>query len=194
MIYRNCTPATFITRLNRFEAEVAVDGRRETVHVKNTGRCRELLLPGCDVMLARADNPARKTRYDLISVNRQGAGWITYGKSRIDFLLKRGERRILLEIKGCTLERGGCGYFPDAPTVRGSKHLLELAGAAACGYECWIGYVIQINGIKSVQPAADIDPQFAENYRKAVSSGILLTAAVIQFPAALSVYIITTFS
>ena len=76
MIYRNCTPATFITRLNRFEAEVAVDGRRETVHVKNTGRCRELLLPGCDVMLARADNPARKTRYDLISVNRQGAGWI----------------------------------------------------------------------------------------------------------------------
>ena len=168
MIYRNCTPATFITRLNRFEAEVAVDGRRETVHVKNTGRCRELLLPGCDVMLARADNPARKTRYDLISVNRQGAGWInidsqapnrvaaeylqslhrfdeiipefTYGKSRIDFLLKRGERRILLEIKGCTLERGGCGF--------------------------------QINGIKSVQPAADIDPQFAENYRKAVSCGV----------------------
>ena len=200
MIYRNCTPATFITRLNRFEAEVAVDGRRETVHVKNTGRCRELLLPGCDVMLARADNPARKTRYDLISVNRQGAGWInidsqapnrvaaeylkslhrfdeiipefTYGKSRIDFLLKRGERRILLEIKGCTLERGGCGYFPDAPTVRGSKHLLELGGAAACGYECWIGYVVQINGIKSVQPAADIDPQFAENYRKAVSCGV----------------------
>ena len=200
MIYRNCTPATFITRLNRFEADVAVDGRRETVHVKNTGRCRELLLPGCDVMLARADNPARKTRYDLISVNRQGAGWInidsqapnrvaaeylkslhrfdeiipevTYGKSRIDFLLKLGERRILLEIKGCTLERGGCGYFPDAPTERGVKHIRELIKAKSFGYHAILAFVIQMEGVTEVRPNIATHPEFGEAMDEAKAAGV----------------------
>ena len=204
MKYANIVSGRFIDRPNRFIAHVEIDGVMETVHVKNTGRCMELLLPEADVMLAVSDSPSRKTKYDLISVYKKNLGWVNidsqapnvvvkewlmsgqqvfpnittlkpeyvHGNSRVDFYLECGQRKIFIEVKGCTLEIDGIGYFPDAPTVRGSKHLLELAGAAACGYECWIGYVVQINGIKSVQPAADIDPQFAENYRKAVSCGV----------------------
>ena len=157
MRYRNVIPASFVDRPNRFIAHVEIGGRRETVHVKNTGRCRELLLPGAEVWLAGAENPERKTAWDLIAV-RKSSGllvnidsqapnavareWLetqgfdvvrpeyVYGKSRLDFMMERGSERFLTEVKGCTLERDGIGYFPDAPTERGVKHLRELAGAA----------------------------------------------------------------
>ena len=142
MRYRKTAEARFLSRPNRFIAQVDVNGQIETVHVKNTGRCKELLLPNSRVILSEADNPARKTRYDLIAVEKAGLGlvnidsqapnkvmaeWLrgqdydfvqpeyTYGKSRIDFYMERGEQKYLLEVKGCTLERDGIGYFPDAP-------------------------------------------------------------------------------
>ena len=143
MKYRNVIPAVFIDRPNRFIAHVDIGGRRETVHVKNTGRCRELLLPGAEVWLSGSDNPARKTAYDLIAVrkstgllvnidsqapNTVAREWLDtrgfdlvrpefpYGQSRLDFMMERGSEKFLMEVKGCTLEREGIGYFPDAPT------------------------------------------------------------------------------
>ena len=145
MKYRNTKTAAFVSRPNRFTAIVELDGQKETVHVKNTGRCRELLLPGAEVVLEKSDNPNRKTKYDLISVRKENIGWVnidsqvtnkvmaewlktqdytlirpeyTYGDSRIDFYMEKGEERYLMEVKGCTLEIDGIGYFPDAPTAR----------------------------------------------------------------------------
>ena len=155
MKYRDVTAARFIDRPNRFVAHAEIGGAAETVHVKNTGRCKELLLPGVPVILAKADNPSRKTKYDLIAVKKKGLGWVNidsqapnaavrewlerqrfdrirpeyvYGDSRIDFYMEKGKRKFLLEIKGCTLEIGGVGYFPDAPTERGVKHIRERFG------------------------------------------------------------------
>ena len=142
MTYPNTCEAVFLDRPNRFVAHVRLDGKAETVHVKNTGRCRELLLPGAQVILSKSDNPARRTAYDLIGVYKDGerlfnidsqapnrvvGEWLqtqeftlirpeyTFGDSRIDFYMERGGERWLLEVKGCTLERDGVGYFPDAP-------------------------------------------------------------------------------
>ena len=158
MKYREIADGIFVDRPNRFIAHVGVNGAVETVHVKNTGRCKELLLPGTAVRLEVSDNPKRKTKYDLVAVHKQGLGWVNmdsqapnkvvgewlskqgfdlvrpefaYGKSRIDFYMEKGERKYLLEVKGCTLEVGGIGYFPDAPTERGVKHLpvAELSGS-----------------------------------------------------------------
>ena len=181
MRYANVVPAVFIDRPNRFIAHVELGGRRETVHVKNTGRCRELLLPGAEVWLAGSENPARKTAWDLIAV-RKGNGllvnidsqapnvvardWLEtqdfdlirpefrYGQSRLDFMMERGGERFLMEVKGCTLERDGIGYFPDAPTERGAKHLRELADAA--GYTPVLLFVIQMYGAtgKRTRPSA----------------------------------------
>ena len=148
MRYENIKPAKFIDRPNRFTAHVEIAGEKETVHVKNTGRCRELLVPGAEVYLTEPCTPGRKTKYDLIAV-RKGNGilfnidsqapnkvvreWLdtqgfdlvqpehTYGSSRIDFYMERGEDRYLMEVKGCTLEVDGIGYFPDAPTERGCR-------------------------------------------------------------------------
>ena len=163
MKYREIADGIFVDRPNRFIAHVEVNGAVETVHVKNTGRCRELLLPGTAVRLEVSDNPKRKTKYDLVAVHKQGLGWVnmdsqapnkvvgewlakqdydyikpefTYGKSRIDFYMEKGEQKYLLEVKGCTLEVDGIGYFPDAPTERGVKHLRELAQAQQAGYRC----------------------------------------------------------
>ena len=143
MKYEHITYGKFDSRPNRFIARVLVDGRLETVHVKNTGRCRELLFPGVDVILEVSDNPKRKTKYDLIGVYKENSGWVnidsqapnkvvmewleqqeytyikpeyTYGDSRIDFYMEKGEEKFLMEVKGCTLEVDGIGYFPDAPT------------------------------------------------------------------------------
>ena len=156
MNYQNIIHGQFHSRPNRFIAKVWIDGELETVHVKNTGRCRELLLPGSEVILECCDQPTRKTKYDLIGVYKEGLGlvnidsqapnkvakeWLlqqdytcvrpeyTYGDSRIDFYMERGEERYLMEVKGCTLEVDGIGYFPDAPTERGIKHLHELSKA-----------------------------------------------------------------
>ena len=204
MKYGNIVPAKFLDRPNRFIAHVDIDGNVETVHVKNTGRCKELLLPGVDVTLAISDNPSRKTKYDLISVYKNGIGWInidsqapnvvvkewlesrtelfkditllrpeyTYGNSRVDFYLECGERKIFIEVKGCTLEIDRAGYFPDAPTERGVKHLHELAGAVKDGYECYIAFVIAMNGITKVLPNVEIHPEFGIALDEAEKAGV----------------------
>ena len=150
MRYKETVKGKFISRPNRFIAKVSINGTEETVHVKNTGRCKELLLPDSEVILEVSDNPARKTKYDLIAVYKEGLGlvnidsqapnkvaleWLetlgfdyikpeySIGNSRIDFYMEKDSQKFLLEVKGCTLEIDGIGYFPDAPPERGVKHL-----------------------------------------------------------------------
>lgn len=204
MKYKNITPAKFIIRQNRFMALVDIDGNIETVHVKNTGRCKELLLPGSDVILTKTDNPERRTQYDLIAVFKGSLGWInidsqapnkvvkewletspmmfenislikpeyTNGKSRIDFYIECDSRKVLIEVKGCTLEVNGIGYFPDAPTDRGVKHLHELAEAVNKGYECYIAFVIAMPSVHKVLPNVEIHPQFGDALKDAVNAGV----------------------
>ena len=197
MKYKNVVPAVFADRPNRFIAHVEIGGRRETVHVKNTGRCRELLLPGAEVFLAGVENPERKTAWDLIAVRKSNGllinidsqapnavarEWLetqgfdvirpeyVYGRSRLDFMMERGGERFLMEVKGCTLERNGIGYFPDAPTERGAKHLRELANAA--GYTPILLFVIQIDGITEVRGNDETDPAFCEALENAKKAGV----------------------
>ncbi len=201
MKYNQIVYGTFVDRPNRFIAHVEVDGILETVHVKNTGRCKELLVPGCKVVLAVADNPARKTKYDLVATykEQQFHGWINmdsqapnqlayewlqqqeytyikpeykFGDSRIDFYMERGEEKFLMEVKGCTLEVDGIGYFPDAPTLRGVKHLRELAGAVQEGYHCSIAFVIPMDGITRVLPNVTTHPEFGTALQEAVDAGV----------------------
>ena len=199
MKYQNILHGTFHSRPNRFIAKVYIDDILETVHVKNTGRCRELLLPGAEVILTRSDNPARKTKYDLIGVRKPGLGlvnldsqapnkvvyeWLqrqdytlirpeyTYGASRIDFYMERENERFLMEVKGCTIEIDGTGYFPDAPTERGIKHLQELARASREGFHCMLVYVIQMEGIYEVHPNITTHPQYGEALRQAREAGV----------------------
>ena len=199
MTYDNIIAASFIERLNRFAASVEMDGHRETVHVKNTGRCRELLVPGAEVWLTAPGNPARRTKYDLVAVrkangvlynidsqapNKAAAQWLetqnydrilpeyTYGASRIDFYMERGAQRFLMEVKGCTLEVDGVGYFPDAPTERGVKHLRELAGAARAGYHAILAFVIQMDGVTEVRANVQTHPAFGEALEAAKSAGV----------------------
>ena len=199
MKYENITEGRFLDRPNRFIAHVEIAGKTETVHVKNTGRCRELLLPGAAVRLEESDNPARKTRYDLVAVYKDRIGWInidsqapnkvvkewletlgldrvspeyTYGNSRIDFYMEKGDCRILMEVKGCTLEIDGIGYFPDAPTERGVKHLRELAAARQAGYECVVAFVIQMEGITEVRPYVEMQPEFGTALAEAEAAGV----------------------
>jgi sugar fermentation stimulation protein A len=199
MIYADTAEARFIDRPNRFIAHVELDGRTETVHVKNTGRCRELLLPNIPVVLEKSDNPNRKTKYDLIAVRKKKLGWInidsqapnkvvkewltkqdfdvvipeySYGDSRIDFYMEKGNRKYLLEVKGCTLEIDGTGYFPDAPTVRGVKHIRELMKAQKQGFWCGIAFVIQMNGIEEVLPNKETHPEFGEALSEAKQAGV----------------------
>lgn len=203
MRYGETCPAVFLRRPNRFIAEVETEAEGPlTVHVKNTGRCRELLRPGCRVILAKAANPARKTPYDLIAAVREdgrlfnidsqapnaAAGeWLrrlgifdeirpeyAIGDSRFDFFLRRGEERYLLEIKGCTLVRGGIGYFPDAPTLRGARHLRELARLAGEGFHCSAGFVIQTEGVTEVLPNRETDPDFARALEEASKAGVAI--------------------
>lgn len=199
MRYRNITRGVFLDRPNRFVAHAEIDGRRETVHVKNTGRCSELLLPGAEVWLTAPGTEGRKTKYDLVAV-RKGNGllvnidsqapnavvkeWLkkqgydlvrpeyTYGDSRIDFYLERGTERTLMEVKGCTLEVDGIGYFPDAPTERGVKHLRELAKAVGKGYRAVIAFAIQMDGITEVRPNIGTHPEFGDAMREAQEAGV----------------------
>lgn len=199
MKYREIVDGIFLDRPNRFIAHVDVNGVVETIHVKNTGRCKELLLPGAAVRLEVSDNPKRKTKYDLVAVCKQELGWInmdsqapnkvvgewlskqefdlvrpefTYGKSRIDFYMEKGEQKYLLEVKGCTLEVGGIGYFPDAPTERGVKHLHELAQAQRAGYRCAVAFVIQMEGITEVRPNVGTQPEFGTALAEAKAAGV----------------------
>ncbi|MGN0375159.1 MAG: DNA/RNA nuclease SfsA [Butyrivibrio sp.] len=199
MKYNHIVHGEFINRPNRFIANVLINGRQETVHVKNTGRCRELLLPGAGVILEKSDNISRKTCYDLICVYKSGLGWVnidsqapnkvvfewlhkqdytyikpeyTYGNSRIDFYMEKGCEKYLMEVKGCTLERNGIGYFPDAPTVRGVKHLRELIKAAKEGFHCIIAFVIQMEGIYEVRPNTDTHKEFGDALEEAKEAGV----------------------
>ena len=200
--YENTVPGTFVRRINRFVAEVLIDGKPERVHVKNTGRLRELLLPNAKVTLQRADNPDRTTAYDLISVYKPRLKWVNidslapnelmkqqlmslnynvvkpehiFGASRFDFYMERDGEKYLTEVKGCTLAadlKRGIGLFPDAPTERGVKHLDELTAAAKEGYRCQIVFVIQMNGIHMVFPNDDTQPEFGQALVRAAKAGV----------------------
>lgn len=199
MWYGQTEEARFIDRPNRFVAHVEKNGKIETVHVVNTGRCRELLIPGTRVILHRPGTPGRKTEYDLIAVykndemlinmdsmapNRAVREWLeeqnceeihpeyTYGESRLDFMTVEKGKKTLLEVKGCTLEVNGIGYFPDAPTVRGVKHLHELIRARREGWNAAVGFVIQMEGIRNVLPNRQTHPVFAEAMTLARQEGV----------------------
>ena len=199
MQYPNITKAKFIARPNRFIAQVEVNGHVETVHVKNTGRCKELLIPGCTVYLTASENPERKTKYDLVAVIKDNGLLInidsqapnkvaleylqtqnydviipeyTYGDSRIDFYMEKGKKKYLMEVKGCTLERNGIGYFPDAPTERGVKHIHELIKAKKEGYRAILAFVIQMDGIKEVRANVETHPEFGTAWEKAKAAGV----------------------
>ena len=229
MHYHHITTATFLSRPNRFIAQVRLsDGTEETVHVKNTGRCKELLIPGCTVYLEKSENPNRKTLYDLVAVEKrydQVSNWknypeafrkrminggeksllfnidsqatnkvvlewlqtqgyskikpeYTFGNSRVDFYLEKTDattgktEKFLMEVKGCTLEIDGVGYFPDAPTERGVKHLNELAAAVSKGYKSILAFVIQMEGVEKVLPNKKTHPEFAAALENAQNAGV----------------------
>ena len=200
MRYEKVRKARFLERLNRFSAVAELADRKEPVHVKNTGRLGELLLPGATVYLAEACGEGRKTKYDLVAVegpdgklfnidstapNRamreylgsQGFDRVIpefrYGASRLDFYMRRGEKEYLTEVKGCTLVRDGIGYFPDAPTVRGARHLRELAAAARSGIVASAAFVIQTENVFEVRPNIRTDPAFARAWREAEEAGVI---------------------
>lgn len=199
MKYKNIVHGKFYSRPNRFVAKVYIDGVLETVHVKNTGRCKELLLPDCEVILEKSDNPHRKTKYDLVGVYKQEIGWINidsqapnkvvrewlekqeytlikpeykYGNSRIDFYMEKNGEKYLMEVKGCTLEIDKIGYFPDAPTERGVRHLKELTDATKDGYRCIAAFVIQMEGIDEVQPNVAMHKEFGYALEEAQKAGV----------------------
>ncbi len=206
MHYSNCTAGTFLSRPNRFVAQVALDGRTETCHVKNTGRCRELLIHGCRVYLTRSDNPDRKTKYDLIAVEKETVhgpllinmdaqapnhvfeAWAragrfrpgltllrpetVYGASRFDFYWETDTDRGFVEVKGVTLEEDGVARFPDAPTLRGVKHLEELIAARQAGYQAALCFIVQFSGAKYVTPNDTTHPQFGQALRRAAAAGV----------------------
>ncbi len=206
MKYNEIHRGVFLSRPNRFIAKVELEGREETVHVKNTGRCRELLVPRCTVYLEKSNNPARKTAYDLVAVQkdqilinmdsqapnkvfeewaRSGGfrGALTllrpetmWGRSRFDFYWEAGEECGFVEVKGCTLEKNGLALFPDAPTERGVKHLEELVLALHEGYSCTICFVLQMKGCHTFRPNEETHPEFAAALRKAAKSGVQVLA------------------
>lgn len=206
MQYQSIRPAVFLSRPNRFIARVELDGQEETVHVKNTGRCKELLLPGRRVWLAEGNSPARKTKYDLIAVDKGGllvnmdaqapnrvfAEWAgsgrflpeltllrpetVWGSSRFDFYWEAGDRRGFVEVKGCTLETDGLCCFPDAPTQRGVKHLRELSACLAEGYEAMVCFVVQMEGMRQFSPNDATHPAFGTALRTAAAAGVQVLA------------------
>lgn len=204
MRYGAVCSARFLERPNRFVAYVEIEGRRQICHVKNTGRCRELLLPGAEVYIEAADRPNRKTPYDLIAVrkgdrlinmdaqapNRIFAEWArehwpgieqlraesVYGSSRFDFRLETRTGTTFVEVKGVTLEENGYARFPDAPTERGVKHIRELQRAAAEGYGAVLFFVVQMEGIHSVAPNDQTHPAFGKALREAAANGVKVLA------------------
>lgn len=206
MIYENILPAVFVDRPNRFIAHVELNGRLEVCHVKNTGRCRELLIPGCRVYVQHQPSPTRKTAYDLIAVekgerllnmdanapNRVFNEYVragrflrewsvirpetTHGDSRFDFYLESPGHRLFAEVKGVTLEDDGVMRFPDAPTERGVKHLEGLARCVQEGYEAWAVFVIQTENVRWMEPNRRTHPAFADALRQAAQAGVHLLA------------------
>lgn len=209
MIYENMQPGIFRDRPNRFIAHVELDGKLETVHVKNTGRCRELLVPGAKVWCQRSENPARKTKFDLICVekgpylinmdsqapNKAVQEWLlggglgeiqdlrpetVHGDSRFDFAFRKGDKQCYLEVKGVTLEDGGICAFPDAPTERGAKHLRGLQRAVTEGCVCYALFVIQMRPVLYLHPNDATDPVFGKALREAAAGGVHVLAVDCQ--------------
>lgn len=205
MRYEKIVPGRFLSRPNRFIAYVEMGGQVETVHVKNTGRCRELLREGARVWCQRCGNPARKTGFDLIAVekgpllinmdaqapNAAAAEWlragglgeienlraeVTHGDSRFDFAFTLGGKPCFLEVKGVTLEDGGVCAFPDAPTARGEKHLRGLMAAAEEGFGAYVLFVIQFAPVKFFHPNDRTDPKFSQTLREAAARGVTVLA------------------
>ena len=209
MEYERVREAAFLRRLNRFVAEVEIDGAVRRAHVKNTGRCAELLVPGNRVYLERRDSPARSTAYDLIAVekrtpegtklvnmdsmapNRAAARWlaagglgpleglraeVTVGDSRFDFCAEQAGRPVAIEVKGCTLEEGGVARFPDAPTLRGLKHVKGLTALASRGWRCAVLIVIQMKGAAEFRPNWETQPAFGEALIAARDAGVEIRA------------------
>ena len=205
MNYSNMTPGIFLARPNRFIAHVEIGGQMEVVHVKNTGRCRELLPVGAEVWCQKTDNPNRKTKYDLITVrkgsrlinmdsqapNLAAKEWLAagglgeienlraetkHGDSRFDFSFVKDGRLCFLEVKGCTLENDGVCAFPDAPTERGAKHLRGLTEAVRNGYGGYVLFVIQMMDVKYLHPNDATDPEFGKALREAVANGVEVLA------------------
>lgn len=205
MTYENIRPGIFRDRPNRFIAHVEIDGQPETVHVKNTGRCRELLVPGAEVFCQHFDSTARKTQYDLICVRKGpylinmdsqapnaavkewllsgGLGPITdlrpetvHGDSRFDFSFQKDGKPCFLEVKGVTLEEQGICAFPDAPTQRGAKHLRGLQRAAQEGFGAYVLFVIQMKPVRFLHPNDATDPDFGSALRQAAAAGVRVLA------------------
>ena len=223
MQYNHIRKAIFLDRPNRFIAHVLLEGKIQTVHVKNTGRCKELLVPDATVYLEESDNPARKTKYDLIAVekvvtdentasqktllinmdsqapNKVAAEWIrktktyfpkltllkpeyTLGDSRFDFYAEYEDNdglhhKSLIEVKGCTLEKNGIALFPDAPTLRGLKHVRELSALSKSGdYECMVLIIVQMKGCKFFTPNRETHADFADVLKEAKAAGVKIIA------------------
>lgn len=206
MTYDNIHEAVFLDRPNRFIAHILLNGQTQVCHVKNTGRCRELLLPGAEIFVQHSANPARKTAYDLIAVrkgerlinmdaaapNRVFGQWLSaggpgfvpelirpervHGDSRFDFYFEHGGRKAFAEVKGVTLEEDGVVRFPDAPTERGVKHLHGLIRCVQEGFEAWAVFIIQMKGVKYFEPNRATHPEFAEALTQAAQAGVKLIA------------------
>lgn len=206
MQYGTIIPGRFLSRPNRFIAMVETEHGVERVHVKNTGRCRELLVPGATVYLAKGENPNRKTAWDLVTVDKGGVlinmdaqapnalfhewaaagGFLPdvtkirpeyrYGDSRLDFCLETPKGIHLVEVKGVTLEEGGAARFPDAPTERGVKHIQELERAVKAGLDATLFFVVQFPNARSVAPNDETHPAFGQALRQAASAGVRVCA------------------
>jgi len=204
MNYPSTLTAAFISRPNRFIATVELNGKAETVHVKNTGRCKELLIPGAKVVLVPSDNPARKTRYDLIGVYSRGVllnmdsqapnaaareylaklypdamikSEYRHGDSRLDFYIERnGEKPIFVEVKGVTLFDRDTAMFPDAPTERGVKHIRHLISCVENGADAMILFIVQMKGVSRLIPNDVTHPQFGDALRDAARAGVNIKA------------------
>lgn len=206
MKYERISKGTFLERPNRFIAYAELDGKTEVIHVKNTGRCAELLIPGASIYVQESDNPARKTKWDLIGVEKGSrminmdsqvpnlvvkewieSGHLTsdirmvrpetaYGNSRFDLYVETGSSRIFIEVKGVTLEEEGVVRFPDAPSDRAVKHLQELEKAVREGYEAYVFFVIQMKGVRYFTPNMDTHPAFCEALKSAKAAGVNILA------------------
>ncbi|MBP1925191.1 sugar fermentation stimulation protein A [Sedimentibacter acidaminivorans] len=206
MIYNNIKKAKFINRPNRFIANIEIDGKNEICHVKNTGRCKELLTDNATVFVEEFDSSTRKTKYDLISVykgerlinmdsqvpNKVFHEWVKnsglfenitmikpeykYGNSRFDFYIETIDKKIFVEVKGVTLEENDVAMFPDAPTLRGLKHINELINSVEDGFEAYVVFIVQMKNIKYFTPNNKTHMEFGEALVLAKSKGVNILA------------------
>ncbi len=202
MKYKNIQKGLFLSKINRFTAKILINDVEEICHIKNTGRCKELFIPGAAVYVEKSENPNRKTKFDLISIYKNNTlinidsqapnkvvkeylekglfiknislikPEYTYKKSRFDFYVEAGKRKIFIEVKGVTLENNGVVKFPDAPTLRGVKHLNELCECIKDGYEAFVIFVIQMENVDYFTPNSDTDPEFTKALKKAINFGV----------------------